>query len=98
MLPLKRHLFFNKATFMHKVQNNKSPNYIVDLFKANVSPYTPFKLNLSCPKPRIDLYKSSISYTGAHTWNSLPLNLKLQHRLCPFKRSLHRHLSNDLLT
>ena len=98
VLPLEQHLFYNKAIFMHKIQHDEAPSYLADMFQYTRSPYTCFKFNLSCSKPRIDIYKSSLSYAGAQVWNGLPRPLKVQCGLGSFKVNLHRYLFQRLST
>jgi hypothetical protein len=92
MLPLKTHLFFNKVLFMHKVVNGQTPLYLKTLFRETPSPYSLFRRNLSCPKPRVDIYKTSISYAGSLAWNSLPQNLKSIFKPSSFKIQLLKYL------
>ena len=61
---------------MHKVLNNNSPNYLAQLFISHQSHYTNSRNNLYVPRPRLDLFKTSISFAGASLWNSLPQNIK----------------------
>ena len=96
LLPLHMHLLFNKAVFMFKVLNDYAPSYLTDLFHSAPSPYSYFKYNLIYPRPRLDIYKTSISFSGAQLWNTLPTTLKIQTSLSSFKTALHRHfLSTD---
>ena len=74
-LPLQ--LAYDKGIFMHRVLNNKSPNYLAQLFISHQSHYTNSRNNLYVPRPRprLDLFKTSISFAGASLWNSLPQNI-----------------------
>ena len=94
MLSLKNHLSYNKAVLMHKILNDKAPSYLVQLFAEAPSRYFSFRRNLTIPKPRLDIYKTSLSFSGAHTWNSLPLNIKSVHSLSSFKAFLLKHCLN----
>ena len=75
---------------MHKVHNNNSPNYLAQLFISHQSHYTNSRNNLYVPRPRLDLFKTSISFAGASLWNSLPQNIKSCISVRCFKRNLHR--------
>ena len=76
ILNLPQQLAYNKEIFMHKVLNNNSPNYLAQLFIGHQSHYTNSRNNLYMPRPRLDLFKTSISFAGASLWNSLPQNIK----------------------
>ena len=49
-------------------------------FSLSPSPPPPPSLSrnyhLSLPRPRINIFKTSISFSGAHLWNSLPLTVR----------------------
>ena len=83
---------------MHKVLNNNSPNYLAQLFSGHQSHCTNSRNNLYVPRPRLDLFKTSISYAGASLWNSLPQNLKSCISLPCFKRNLHKYMSENNLS
>ena len=48
--------------------------------------------NLYVPRPRLDLFKTSISFAGASFWNSLPQNIKSCTSLPSFKPNLHKYI------
>ena len=94
ILNLPQQLAYNKGIFMHKVLNNNSPNYLAQLFISHQSHYTNSRNNLYVPRPRLDLFKTSISFAGASLWNSLPQNIKSCISLPRLKRNLHRYMSS----
>ena len=98
ILNLPQQLAYNKGIFMHKVLNNNSPNYLVQLFISHQSHYTNSRNNLYVPRPRLDLFKTSLSFAGASLWNSLPQNIKSCISLPFFKRNLHKYLSENNLS
>ena len=79
---------------MFKVRNGKTPEYIRSLFTRSSSRYG--SNNLIPSRLRIDLYKTSLAFSGSSVWNSLPLSLKNLRTIRCFKRHLHRHLSSIL--
>ena len=92
ILPLRHHFLYNKSILMFKSQNCLCPKYLQDMFTPSFSHYTEFKHNLACPRPRLDLFKTSMSYSGASAWNSLPPHLKsMQGSLPAFKKCLFKH-------
>ena len=70
ILNLSHQLTYNKGVFMHKVLNDNSPNYLAQLFTSHQSHYTNYRNNLYVPWPRLDLFKTRISFAGASLWNS----------------------------
>ena len=89
---------YNKGVFMHKVLNNNSPNSLAQLFTSHQSHCTNFRNNFYVPRPRLHLFKTSISFAGASVWNSLPQNIKSCISLPGFKRNLHKYMSENNLS
>ena len=83
---------------MHKVLNNNSPTYLAQFFLSHQSHYTNSRNNLYVPRPRLDLFKTSISFPGASLWNSLPQNIKSCISVHCFKRNLHKYMSENNLS
>ena len=98
MLSLPQQLTYNKGIFMNKVLNNNSTNYLAQVFINHQSHYTNSRNNLYVPRPRLDLFKTSISFAGASLWNSLPQNIKSCISLPRFKRNLHKYMSENNLS
>ena len=98
ILNLPQPLAYNEGIFMHTVLNNNSPNYLAQLFISHQSHYTNSRNNLYVPRPRLDLFKTSISFAGASLWNSLPQNIKSCISLLCFKRNLHKYMSENNLS
>jgi len=94
MLPLRKHFLLNKGAFMRKIQSSAAPQYLSDLFSPAASPYKTARNSLFIPRPRLDILKTSISYSGAHIWNSLPEHVKQTSSQVTFRARLFRHLNN----
>ena len=92
ILNLPQQLTSDKAVFMHNVLNNNSPNYLAQLLISHQSHYTNPRNNLYVPRPRLDLFKTTIFFAGASIWNSLPQNIKSCISLPCFKRNLHKYM------
>ena len=92
MLPLRKHLLYNKGVFMHKVTHSSAPQYLTDLFRPAASPYKTAERKLFVPRPRIDMFKNSISYAGAHLWNDFPAHITLAPSMSTFRARLFTHL------
>ena len=73
ILSLKLRFELNKGILMYKIMFDIAPQYLKQLFHVNRSR----GLNkISIMIPRIHLFKSSLTYSGAVLWNSLPESLK----------------------
>ena len=94
MLPLRKLLLFNKAVMMRKIQLAHAPRYLSDLFSPAHSPYKTSRRNLATPRPRLDLFKSSLPYSGVILWNSLPSNITDAPSLATFKIRLAQYLKS----
>ena len=83
MLSFSESVFLQKANVMYKVSNNIAPEYLTDLSKMREwNSNSTLKLrsvsneHFLIPKPKINLFKNSLLYSGALVWNSIPLDLK----------------------
>ena len=91
ILPLNKQLEFNKLMSVFKTRTNLVPDYVTNLLtKSNL----PNSNNYLLPTTRINLFKTSFTFSGAHMWNSLPLSLKLCTSLSTFKKTLRHLLQN----
>ena len=66
-------------------------SYIISLFTESNNRTNRYVL----PKPRIDLYKTSLSFSGSACWNSLPVAIKTVGTIKSFKRELHQFLMGE---
>ena len=73
ILPLKLRFDLIKGIFMYKIMSESAPPYLKQLFQVNRSRG---RNKISITIPRIDLFKSSLTYSGAVLCNSLPEPLK----------------------
>ena len=87
-LPLQKQLDFYKVVLMFKVNKKLVPSYIISFFRESNN--RPDKYTL--PKPRIDLYKTSLYFSGSSCWNSLPAAIKTVGTIKSLKRELHQYL------
>ena len=93
ILPLAKQFKFNKAKLMHKIYTGKSPTYLNQLINKASERYG--SNNIITPLPRIDLYKTSFSFTGATIWNTLTADLKSTTSLKAFAGKLFKQLINS---
>ena len=80
----------NKVRFVNKIVSGRAPIYLSKLLINQSSRNSSGKLNV--PIPRIDLFKSSLVYSGLALWNSLPSELRLQVSPSVFKKRLTLHM------
>jgi len=90
ILNLTQHLTYSKGIFMYKVLNNNSPNYLAQLSISHQYQNANSRNNLYLSRPRLHLFKTSISFAGAYLWKSLPQNIKSCISLPCFKRNLRK--------
>lgn len=92
LLPISKRFLLNKAKFVHKILSQNAPQYLTPLF-TTMDSHTKRLHRLYIPMPRLDLFKKSFLYSGAHLWNSLPNSLKIIES--PY--SFNRHLFNYII-
>jgi len=68
--------FFNKCVLVHKIHNCKSPAYLSNLFQRHHTDRVQSQSTFIVPQQKIDLFKTSLIYSGAVFWNSLPEHLR----------------------
>ena len=92
-MSLQKQLEYNKGLFMYRLLSNVAPEYISNLCTHTPSRYSNSRnYHLSLPRPRIDIFKTSISFSGAYLWNNLPLTVRSCQSLSFLKRKLREHL------
>ena len=92
MLPLKEVLAINKCSLIHRIFSKSAPESLCSTFKPNPRHPTKFLI----PTPRIDLFKTSLHYSGSVLWNSLPAHVRSKHNIGTFKKHLFAHFRNSL--
>ena len=94
-MSLQKQIEYNKGLFIYRLLSNEAPGYISNLY-AHTLPHdipTLGTITLVClARPRIDIFKTSISFSGAYLWNSLPLTVRPCQSLSSCKRKLRVHL------
>ena len=93
IMSLYQQLKYAQSVFMYKALNYAAPEYTSNLYTHPLSRYSNSRNNdLDLPRPSIDIFKTSIAYSGALLWNNLPLNIRSSPALGSFKRNLRQHL------
>ena len=90
VLPLKDMFILNKGIFMHKVMTGHAPQTLQSKF--HMTSRDPTKIQL--PIPRIDLFKSSLTYSGSLQWNMLPTHVKASQSKETFKKAIYTPLKS----
>ena len=93
ILPLKLKLRHNKALFMYKIMSDKAPS-LKHRFPTSLIRQ---KHRIKVPLPRIDLFKTSLSYSGGCLWNGIVSSLNVQTSSYAFKKIYHAHLMKTLI-
>ena len=81
---------YHKAVLIYKSLNNLAPSYIKDLFQLNseVHSYPLRSTNsnkLYMHKPKTEIFRKSLTYSGPAIWNSLPDDVRNANSLTLFK-------------
>lgn len=93
ILPLQLKLSYNKGILMHKIMSNLSPPAL----KCNFHIISrPDSQKVIIPIPRIDLFKTSLIYSGGSLWNSLPNILKSKSSSEAFRTHFKTYLFQKL--
>ena len=85
LLPLDEQLLLNKCVLMQNVVRGKAPQYLKDLLIPSERLHAHGNKQL-LPRTRIDIFKTSVSFSGSLAWNSLPHHLRCPMKLKTFKR------------
>ena len=95
ILPIKMKLKFNKALFMFKIMSGFAPPSLRGKFVTNSNRHIQ---RVIVPLPRIDLFKTSFTYSGGCLWNELLSSLKVDEikSLPSFKKTYHSYLMKNL--
>ena len=85
IMSLQKQLEYNKGLFMYRLLSSEAPEYISNLYTHTPSRYFNSRnYHLSLPRPRIDIFKTNISFSGAYLWNNLPLTVRSYQSLSSF--------------
>ena len=89
IMSLQKQLEYDKGLFL----NNRAPKYISNLYTHTPSCCSNSRnYQFSLSRPRRDMFKTNISFSGAFLWNNLPLTVRSCQSFSFFKRKLRAHL------
>ena len=95
LLPLDKQLLLNKCVLMQKVVHGKAPQYLKDLMIPSERLHVHENKQL-LPRTRIDIFKTSFSFSGFLAWNSPAHHLRYPMELKRLKEKHFRHLLSHL--
>ena len=108
ILSFEETMFIHKAKIMYKIANNVAPIYLIDLFQirgnANNLNNTQLKLrsmsnrNFLIPKPKINLFQNTFSYSAALVWNSIPLWIKNSSTIESFTNNCLKWMNSNSIS
>ena len=86
---------FQKSVLMFKIFNNLTPSYLQDHFTLTSDVHQrPLRSTtenlLYVPKPNIELFRKSLSYSGSKIWNAIPDHVKQSTSIIQFKKEYLR--------
>ena len=81
---------FQKSVLMYKIFNNHSPSYLLDNFTLTSEVYqkslrSTTENSLYVPKPNIELFRKSLSYSGSKIRNAIPDHIRRSTSVTQFK-------------
>ena len=83
MLSFEELVFVNKAKAMFKVTQDISPIYITEMFQIKgcnngdtMTLRSDSNERFKTPKPKLNMLKNNLSYSGTLIWNSIPLEIR----------------------
>ncbi|WAR09122.1 hypothetical protein MAR_019080, partial [Mya arenaria] len=87
-LNIEQRISLHKAKFMYRVSQNAVPSYIQNMFNYNVRRPNHLrssnKSDFLIPKPNIELFKGSMSYSGVKVWNNIPNEIRQSESIKSF--------------
>ena len=95
ILPLRKQLDLNKTMLIHRIYNNQTPTYLTEIITKASNRYNSKKLIV--PHPKLDLFKTSLSFSGSILWNNLPNDLKCNTSTKSFKKQCIPFLLKNLI-
>ena len=85
-------VIYQKAMLMYKIMHNLAPSYLSNIFTLSIEVHErSFRSTtenlLYVPKPKIELYRNSLAYSGSKIWNSIPEHIQNSTSLQQFRKN-----------
>ena len=97
-LTIQDRILLNKAKFMYKISKGLVPGYVTSVFVKDQTKYTNLRfsnyLNYIIPRPRLEQFKQSISYSGPSLWNRIPDSIRCSKTIDSFTTHFIRWLKS----
>ena len=98
-LNIEKRISLQKAKFMYQVSNKTVPTYIQNMFTTNSEHPSHLRssneMNYIIPKPKTELFKGSMSYSGSKLWNSIPNDIRNSKTIKSFTYNYTKFLNNS---
>ena len=88
---------FDRAVMIYKIMNGLCPDNLRGrlITRSEISNYpTRNQFDLDIPRQNLEFSKRSFFYSGAKTWNEIPLQIRMSSTINTFKRKLKEFLQN----
>ena len=82
---------------IYKIMNGLCPDNFRGriVARSQISNYrTRYQLDIDTPRQNLEFSESSFFYSGAKTWNEIPLEIGMSSTIIMFKRKLREFLQN----
>ena len=94
---------YQKAIMMYKIFHNQAPEYLQGLFQHTTDIHQKALRSASdnllyVPKPNIEQFRNSLSYSGSKIWNSIPENIKQCDTVALFKKKYIQSVQKETQT
>ena len=85
-------VIYQKAILMYKIMHNLAPSYLSNIFTLSSEVHerslrSTTENLLYVPKPKIELYRNSLAYSGSKIWNSIPEHIRNSTSLQQFRKN-----------
>ena len=85
-------VIYQKAMLMYKIMHNLAPSYLSNIFTLSSEVHerslrSTTENLLYVPKPKIELYRNSLAYSGSKIWNSIPEHIRNSTSLQQFRKN-----------
>lgn len=91
-------ILLQKAKFMYKVNKGLVPEYILSMFEHRTTGENlrnVCDLDYNIPRPKMELFKTSMSYSGPMIWNKIPASIRNSNSIQNFSKKFILWLKNS---
>jgi hypothetical protein len=97
-LSIHHRILLQKAKFMYKVNKGLVPEYILSMFEHRTTGENlrnVCDLDYNIPRPKMELFKTSMSYSGPMIWNKIPASIRNSNSIQNFSKKFILWLKNS---